>query len=330
MSNNKTYWKGLEELHNTPEFVKNRDNEFPAETPVDVFLADDKLRESSTSRRDFLKFLGFSITAATIASCETPVTKAIPYTNKPEEITPGVANWYASTYYDGQSYGSILVKTREGRPIFIKGNRQFGINMGATNAIMTASVLGLYDEARVSGPRKRGSNKDLKWSDLDKNIREDLSKIASDKGEIVILTNTIISPSTQSILGDFIKVMEGQTVAPYDFNVSGNLTPMAIPAEGVEAEAPVENAGAAAVMVDEDAIAVETPARSNVRWIQYDSVSYKGIRLANKKSFGKEVIPSYDFSKAKTIVSISADFMNGWLLSNAYTAQYATNRKPEN
>src|SRR5688572_21197387 len=151
MSNNKTYWKGLEELHNTPEFVKNRDNEFPAETPVDAFLADDKLRESSTSRRDFLKFLGFSITAATIASCETPVIKAIPYTNKPEEITPGVANWYASTYYDGQNYGSILVKTREGRPIFIKGNKQFGINMGATNAIMTASVLGLYDEARVSG-----------------------------------------------------------------------------------------------------------------------------------------------------------------------------------
>jgi molybdopterin-containing oxidoreductase family iron-sulfur binding subunit len=113
MSNNKTYWKGLEELHNTPEFVKNRDNEFPAETPVDAFLADDKLRESSTSRRDFLKFLGFSITAATIASCETPVIKSIPYTNKPEEITPGVANWYASTYYDGQNYGSILVKTRD-------------------------------------------------------------------------------------------------------------------------------------------------------------------------------------------------------------------------
>lgn len=331
MSNNKTYWKGLEELHNTPEFVKNRDNEFPAETPVDAFLADDKLRESSTSRRDFLKFLGFSITAATIASCETPVIKSIPYTNKPEEITPGVANWYASTYYDGQNYGSILVKTREGRPIFIKGNKQFGINMGATNAVMTASVLGLYDEARVSGPRKRGSNKDLKWSDVDKNIREDLAKIASDKGEIVILTNTVISPSTKSILSDFIKVMEGQTVAPYDFNVSTGLTPMAIPAEGAESDTPVANAGTPAVVaVEENAVVGESPAKSNVRWIQYDSVSYKGIRLANKKSFGKEVIPSYDFSKAKTIVSISADFMNGWLLSNTYSAQFALNRKPEN
>jgi len=329
MSNNKTYWKGLEELHNTPEFVKNRDNEFPAETPVDAFLADDKLRESSTSRRDFLKFLGFSITAATIASCETPVIKAIPYTNKPEEITPGVANWYATTYYDGQTYGSILVKTREGRPIFIKGNKQFGLNMGATNALMTASVLGLYDEARVSGPRKRGSNKDLSWANVDKDIREDLSKIASSKGEIVILTNTIISPSTQSILADFIKVMEGQTVAPYNFDVAAGLTPMAI-SEEIE-EAPVANAGAPAVVpVDGNAIIEEVPSKSNVRWIQYDSVSFKGMRVANEKSFGINTIPSYDFSKAKTIVSISADFMNGWLLSNTYTAQYALNRKPEN
>ena len=47
--------------------------------------------------------------------------------NKPENVTPGMPTWYASTYYDGNSYASILVKTREGRPIFIKGNKDFGI-----------------------------------------------------------------------------------------------------------------------------------------------------------------------------------------------------------
>lgn len=330
MSNNKTYWKGLEELHNSPEFVKNRDNEFPQEMPVDVFLADEKLKESSASRRDFLKFLGFSITAATIASCEAPVIKAIPYTNKPEEITPGVANWYATTYYDGQNFGSILVKTREGRPIFIKGNKQFGINMGATNALMTASVLGLYNEARVTGPRKRGSDNDLKWADADKEIRAKLNKAAENKDKVVILTNTIISPSTQAIMSDFMKVMSGETVEPY--NLDEVAAAAAIPAEETPANnQPAANAVPAGVaaeeLVSEDQVA--TPA-SNVRWIQYDSISYKGMRIANEKSFGKAVIPSYDFSKAKTIVSISADFMNGWLLSNVYTAQYALNRKPEN
>lgn len=321
MSKNKTYWKGLEELHNTPEFVKNRDNEFTNELPVDAFLADDKLRESSTSRRDFLKFLGFSITAATIASCEAPVIKSIPYTNKPEEVTPGVANWYASTYYDGQSYGSILIKTREGRPIFVKGNKQFGVNQGAVNPIMLASVLGLYDQARLKGPKKRGAKDVSQWVNIDKDIKEDLTKIAGSGGQIVVLTNTIISPSTKGVLDDFMKVMSGETVAPYDFNKAFDAQPAA------EANAEVV---AAPVAVEGEAEEAVQPVSGNVRHIQYDSVSYRGIRIANKNSFGKEVIPSYDFSKAKTIVSIAADFLNGWLLSNVYSAQYGQNRKPEN
>ena len=99
----------------------------PTERPVDEFLADDRLQRANTGRRDFLKFMGFSVTAATLAACETPVVKSIPYTNKPEEITPGVANYYASTYYDGHDYVDVLVKTREGRPIFVKSNTETGV-----------------------------------------------------------------------------------------------------------------------------------------------------------------------------------------------------------
>ena len=83
----------------------------------------------------FLKFLGFSTAAATLAACETPVNKVIPYVIKPEEITPGVANYYATTMYDGHDYASVLVKTREGRPIKIVPNKS------ATNARIQASVL---------------------------------------------------------------------------------------------------------------------------------------------------------------------------------------------
>ena len=142
----KKYWKGIEELKQTPEFIKQRDNEFPFQHPVEGFLGDESLAEASSGRRDFLKFLGFSVAAATLAACEAPVTKAVPYVNKPEDVTPGVATWYASTYYDGMSYASILVKTREARPIFIKGNKDFGFTSGATNPQIIASVLGLYDK----------------------------------------------------------------------------------------------------------------------------------------------------------------------------------------
>ena len=119
MTKNKKYWKGLEELNNDPEFVALREKEFPDQIPVDKFLGDGLLEATSTNRRDFLKFLGFSVGAATLAACEAPVNKVIPYVIKPEEVTPGVANWYASTYSDGSDYCSILVKTREGRPIHI-------------------------------------------------------------------------------------------------------------------------------------------------------------------------------------------------------------------
>ena len=152
----KKYWKGLEDLHDDPEFVKLKEKEFSEHIPVDEFLGDDLLDATSTNRRDFLKFLGFSLGAATLAACEAPVNKAIPYVIKPEEITPGVANWYASTYSDGNDYCSILVKTREGRPIHIKGNKLSSITHGAVNARVQASVLPLYDSARLQGPAKSG------------------------------------------------------------------------------------------------------------------------------------------------------------------------------
>ena len=94
----KKYWKGLEELNNGPEFIQKSQDEFSEELPVENFLSKGSLfGDNGTNRRDFLKFLGFSVTAASLAACETPVNKAIPYVIKPEEITPGVANWYAST-----------------------------------------------------------------------------------------------------------------------------------------------------------------------------------------------------------------------------------------
>ena len=170
MEMNRKYWKGMDELKETPSFIESGNQEFPAETSVEEFLSDDNLKESSTGRRDFLKFLGFSVAAATVAACEAPVTKAIPYVNKPENVTPGMPTWYASTYYDGNNYASILVKTREGRPIYIKGNKDQGITKGGSNAQIIASILGLYDSSRLTMPqmKKGGEWEASKFSDADK------------------------------------------------------------------------------------------------------------------------------------------------------------------
>ncbi|HTB30641.1 MAG TPA: TAT-variant-translocated molybdopterin oxidoreductase, partial [Bacteroidia bacterium] len=97
MANQKKYWKGLEELNESPAFIKARDKEFAKEMPIEEFLGREAITTSNTSRRDFLKYLGFTVAAASLAACESPVVKTIPYIIKPEEVTPGIDNWYAST-----------------------------------------------------------------------------------------------------------------------------------------------------------------------------------------------------------------------------------------
>jgi len=214
MSNNKVYWKGFEELENDPEFVKNRENEFAEDLPLHEMVSDEKTVNTTANRRDFLKFLGFSVTAATLAACETPVRKAIPYVIKPETITPGVPNFYASSYYDGHDYYSILVKTREGRPIKIEGNRLSGVTAGSTNARVQASVISLYDGKRSRTATFNGSPID--WKDADANITEAIANIQKNAGKVVIISNTIISPSTQAVINDFSKKLGNVSHLQYD------------------------------------------------------------------------------------------------------------------
>ena len=184
----KKYWRGLPELNNSPEFQVQHQNEFSEALPMDEFLASEGASSASTSRRDFLKIMGFSTAAVALASCETPVNKSIPYVVKPEEITPGVANFYASTFYDGYDYASILVKTREGRPIKIESNTTQGMPYSATNARIQASVLSLYDGARLRGPVQKGQ--EITWSTADAYVQKALTQ-----PEVRLLTSSIISPS---------------------------------------------------------------------------------------------------------------------------------------
>ena len=124
MSSNKKYWKSVEELNDNSSIVETlKNNEFAEPIPVNEFLGDkESLSASSTSRRDFLKYVGFSTAAASLAACEGPVIKSIPYVVQPEEIIPGVADYYATTMADGFDFANILIKTREGRPIKVENN----------------------------------------------------------------------------------------------------------------------------------------------------------------------------------------------------------------
>ncbi len=259
-SNGKRYWRGLEELENDLDYVKNAEKEF-SDAPTIV--------EDGTqpNRRDFLKLMGFSVAAVSVAACQTPIKKAIPYLMKPAELDPSIANYYASAYFEDGDYASVLVKTREGRPIKIEGNSLSTITGGKTSAKAQASVLSLYDTERYQGFMK-GKDK-IKTADADKEIQEKLGSANA----IRIISPTIISPSTLAAIKIFTDKYEG------------------------------------------------------AQHIMYDAVSASGILEANKESFGKAVIPSYDFSKANVIVSINCDFLGTWLSPVEFSRQYAKTRK---
>ncbi len=210
MSSNKKYWKSVDELTESPLVETLRQNEFVEEIPTDEFLGDkETLEASQTTRRDFLKYVGFSTAAASLAACEGPVTKSIPYVVQPDRIVPGVADYYASTIADGFDFASVLVKTREGRPIKIENNKLAKAGYGA-NARVHASVLSMYDQNRAQGPT--AASKSVSWSDIDRGV---MSQLSSGK-KTVLLTQTFASPSTEKLIAAFVEKYPNASHVAYD------------------------------------------------------------------------------------------------------------------
>ncbi len=197
----KKYWKSLEEKSNLPIINPGQKDEDASRSVLD--LINEEIDGKPSSRRNFLKFCGFSFATAAIAtSCKNPVQTAVPYLNKPEEITPGMANHYASTYFDGQDYNSILVKVRDGRPIKIEGNDLSPISNGATSARVQGSVLSLYDDgARYKTPFIGG--KESNWNAVDAEVTAKLTAATASGKSIALVTSTVISPSTLSVINEF-------------------------------------------------------------------------------------------------------------------------------
>ncbi len=139
----KKYWQNFEDFNQSESGQKALKNEFNEELPFEE-LANENIFNAKTPRRDFLKYMGFSTAAAALAaSCEMPVRKSIPFLNKPDDMIPGISNYYASTYINDGDAIPVVVKQREGRPIKIEGNELSSLTNGGTSAQCQSSVLDL-------------------------------------------------------------------------------------------------------------------------------------------------------------------------------------------
>ena len=203
MKKKKTYWKNIEQIDKKSTLIKDIENkEFANQLPVDkILLNKNGLDSENTSRRDFLKYVGFSTTAAALAACEGPVIKSVPYVVQPEQIRPGIANYYATAIADGFDFTSILVKTREGRPIKIESNKEAS-DFGSANARVHASVLSLYDTKRIQLPKIKGE--DSSWDSLRSQVLSDLNSVSEKQGKVVLLTQTFASPTTNKIIKELV------------------------------------------------------------------------------------------------------------------------------
>ena len=197
------YWQSLESSVSS-------DQEF-ASTP----LSD---QENMMERRDFLKLMGASLALTSMSCIRRPVEKIVPYANRPEEIEPGIANYYCSTYTSGGEGQSIVVKTREGRPIYLTGNSDTPSDSKGLSLQAQAHILDLYHPDRLRHPyrpgRKQKPHKFVKatWEELDVAVTE-----AFKSGPVGLLTGSLSSPSSNTLIRSFL----GESGRHYRWDVLG-------------------------------------------------------------------------------------------------------------
>ncbi|MCE1204340.1 MAG: TAT-variant-translocated molybdopterin oxidoreductase [Holophagaceae bacterium] len=251
------FWRTLEERIETPEAQAAAHDEFlPGAGPGAFDDVHGLPVQSGFSRRDFLGLVSATAAlAATVACDRKGQGTVVPYTKRPVEVVPGVANYYASATHEGRRVYPVLVKTREGRPIHLTGNDEHPGVKGKTSPRTLADVLRLYDPDRLRAPKAEGRT--TSWTEVEGQLHGVLRSSKSSGKAVLLISPAVASPSRKALLADFKAALPTLEHLAYE------------PAAGDAAEE------------------------------------------AAKASFGQAVDIQPRLAKAKVILSLGADFLNG-------------------
>jgi MoCo/4Fe-4S cofactor protein with predicted Tat translocation signal len=206
------FWGSLDEFEGKAEVCERQGKEFTSPPELSP--------PTEVERREFLKLMGASLLLGTMGCARKPIEKVIPYVNQPEEITPGVANWYTSVTSDLGGGCGLLVKTREGRPIKLEGNPDHPMTRGGLNARAQASLLDLYDPDRLKGPmrvaRDSGASSATSWKIIDQQIVDHLSRMRQGLGRVAVLTGANLGPTSKRLVADFLGKFSGSRHVAFD------------------------------------------------------------------------------------------------------------------
>lgn len=135
------YWRSLDERVESPEFKEWLHREFPQGAA----------EAEGVNRRHFLKIMGASFALAGLGAtgCRRPEKYILPYARQPENTIPGIPVYYSSSFPSGMDSIPLVVETHQNRPTHIEGNPKYEPYGGGINAIVSASVLNLYDPDRI-------------------------------------------------------------------------------------------------------------------------------------------------------------------------------------
>src|SRR5512142_2718249 len=113
---------------------------------------------AGVDRRRFLQVSGAAAALSALGGCFTaPRDRALPYTRRPEAVSPGVPSTYA-TAWELHGYGvGLVVTARDGRPIKVDGNPEHPSSLGGSGPLEQALLLQLYDPARPRYFLRRGA-----------------------------------------------------------------------------------------------------------------------------------------------------------------------------
>ena len=181
------YWRSLDDLAANPAVQAQLEREFPEGA--------DNL--NGVDRRKFFKLMAASFALGGVglaAGCRRPEAQILAYGKSVENIIPGLPLYYASAFPIRRNAIPVLAETHQGRPTKLEGNPGFAPYGGATNALVQASVLDLYDVDRATTHTIKGS------AATAAQINDVLAALGADakasKGEgLVFLSETSGSPT---------------------------------------------------------------------------------------------------------------------------------------
>jgi molybdopterin-containing oxidoreductase family iron-sulfur binding subunit len=162
--------------------------------------------EEAIDRRHFLALVSASAAVAGVAGCSprpAPHGDIVPYVQKPEQLTPGVALSFATAMELGGQAIGLVVTSHEGRPTKVEGNPDHPASRGASDVYSQASLHNLYDPDRSKQVIHEGAP--ATWDDAVAALRAALEVQRAGQGaKIRILSGATSSPTQIAVMDDFL------------------------------------------------------------------------------------------------------------------------------